>query len=308
MKKCKWSVIKNVLILGCYIIYALKNTFIGILFAMLWASAAVATKTGVASVQPLVLGNIRFFIAGIFLLSVTYLFQKGEHYRLPKGKEWRQLSIFGFLNTTLYLGLYVYAMKYSAAGIGSLAVSTTPLLIVIFSALFIGRFPQKKEIAGMILGMTGVGLATLPLLEGSITTIPGIVLLLLSMIAVAGASVYYARVKWSLPPLLINGWQVLLGGVFQLPLTLFTMERVANTWDTQFWYSVIWLSLAVSVVGLICWFYLLMIDTVKASFWLFLCPVFGFFYAWLLLGEPITWFTVAGTIMVLAGLLISRKN
>jgi drug/metabolite transporter (DMT)-like permease len=294
--------------LGCYIIEVLKNIFIGILFAMLWASAAVATKTGVASVQPLVLGNIRFFIAGIFLLSVTYLFQRGKQYRLPQGKEWLQLSVFGFLNTTLYLGLYVYAMKYSAAGIGSLAVSTTPLLIVIFSAVFMGRLPKRKEITGMILGMAGVGLATLPLLEGSITTIPGVVLLLLSMVAVAGASVYYAHVKWLLPPLLINGWQVLLGGIFQIPFTIASLDVSANTWDARFWYSVLWLSLAVSVVGLICWFYLLMIDTVKASFWLFLCPVFGFIYAWVLLGEPITWYTWTGTILVLAGLMISRKT
>ncbi len=294
--------------MGSYTFNTLKNTFIGILFAMLWASAAVATKVGVVAVQPLVLGNIRFFIAGIFLLTVTYLFQKDERYRLPKGKEWRQLSIFGFLNTTLYLGLYVIAMKYSAAGIGSLAVSTTPLLIVIFSALFMGRFPRPLEIVGMILGMAGVGIATIPLLKGSITSPAGIALLLLSMIAVAGASVYYARIKWSLPPLLINGWQVLLGGIFQLPLTLYTMDLKANVWDERFWYPVLWLSLAVSVVGLICWFYLLTIDTVKASFWLFLCPVFGFFYAWYLLDEPITWYTFAGTAMVLAGLLMSRKT
>lgn len=288
-------------------INVLKNTVIGVLFAMLWASAAVATKIGVESVQPLVLGNIRFFIAGIFLLAFSYLFRKGENYRLPRGKEWWQLSIFGFLNTTLYLGLYVFAMKFSAAGIGSLAVSTTPLLIVIFSAFFMKRFPNLKEISGMFLGMLGVGIATIPLLQDSITSVLGIVLLMLSMIAVAGASVYYAQVKWLLPSILINGWQVLLGGIFQLPVTMYMMEYSVNAWDSRFWYSVLWLSLAVSVVGLICWFYLLMIDTVKASFWLFLCPVFGFIYAWILLGEPITWYTWLGTVLVLSGLVISRK-
>jgi drug/metabolite transporter (DMT)-like permease len=286
----------------------LKNIVIGILFALLWASAAVATKIGVLSVQPLVLGNIRFFIAGIVLLVLTYLFSKKDNVRWPSLQEWQQLSIFGFLNTTLYLGLYVYAMKHSAAGIGSLAVSTTPLLIVIMSALFMKRLPSNFELIGMVLGMTGVAVATLPLLEGQVTSILGIVLLLLAMVAVAGASVYYARTKWTLSPLLINGWQVLLGGIFQLPITLVTMDRSANSWNSSSINAVLWLSLAVSVIGLICWFYLLALDAVKASFWLFLCPVFGFFYAWYLLGEPITSYTWAGTALVLSGLYLSKKR
>ena len=40
------------------------------------------------------------------------------------------------------------------------------------------------------------------------------------MVAVSAASVYYATVQWELPNLLINGWQVFLGGVFLLPVTL----------------------------------------------------------------------------------------
>lgn len=286
----------------------MKNSLIGLLFASLWASAAVATKIGVVAVQPLVLGNIRFFMAGVVLLLSTYTFSKSTNVRWPTQQEWKQLSIFGFLNTTLYLGLYVYAMKYSAAGIGSLAVSTTPLFIVLFSALFIKRPPKFLEIVGLVMGVAGVTVATLPLLEGQVTSLLGITLLLLAMIAVAGASVYYARVKWELSPLLINGWQVLLGGIFQLPITLAAFDSSLNQWSVSFLYSVLWLSLAVSVIGLICWFYLLSLDPVKASFWLFLCPVFGFFYAWILLDEPISWYTWAGTCLVLGGLYLSKRH
>jgi probable blue pigment (indigoidine) exporter len=41
---------------------------------------------------------------------------------------------------------------------------------------------------------------------------------------------------------------------------------------------------------------------VKASMWLFLCPISGFVYARLFVGEPITGYTFAGTALVLAGL------
>lgn len=274
---------------------------------MLWASASVATKFGILSVPPLVLANIRFFLAGFVLLSFGYIFNKS--YKLPNAREWKHLAIFGLLNTTVYLGLYVCAMKYTAAGIGSLATSTNPLLIVLLSSWLIGRKPSKEEVFSIIIGMAGIGIATYPLLKDSSTTIMGISLLMLSMVSVSFASVYYARVKWTLPNILINGWQVALGGIFLLPFTFSFSDLSSIQMDNRLIFSALWLSLAVSVIGLICWFYLLKIDTVKASLWLFLCPLFGFFYAWWLMNEPITMYTVAGTLLVIFGLYLGqRKN
>jgi len=284
-----------------------KNILIGLVFSILWASASVATKFGVQSASPLILANVRFFIAGILLLGFSYLFKKDPFYRLPDRNEFRQLALFGFLNTTLYLGLYVCAMKYTAAGIGSLAVSVNPLIIILLSAWWLRRKPAMAEWLGIVLGMAGVAVATYPLLRESFTTITGITLLLISMVAVSAASVYYATIKWTLPNLLINGWQVMLGGIFLLPFTIVFSDFSAMHWDMTFWGSVLWLSLAVSVVGLICWFYLLRLDTVRASLWLFLCPLFGFFFAWWLMDESITMYTVVGTLLVIAGLYAGQK-
>ena len=169
----------------------MKTILAGLLFAMLWASASVATKFGILSAPPLVLGNLRFFIAGTVLLGYCYLISRGKAYRLPNRTEWRQLAIFGFLNTTVYLGMYVMAMKYTAAGIGSLATSTNPLLIVLLSSWLMGRRPAKEEILSIIIGMTGIGLATYPLLKSANTSIFGVTILMLSMVAVSFASVYF---------------------------------------------------------------------------------------------------------------------
>ncbi len=42
--------------------------------------------------------------------------------------------------------------------------------------------------------------------------------------------------------------------------------------------------------------------------WLFLCPLFGFFFAWWLMGEPVTVYTIAGTILVIAGLYAGQRS
>jgi drug/metabolite transporter (DMT)-like permease len=199
-------------------------------------------------------------------------------------------------------------MKFAAAGIGSLATSINPLLIVLFSSWLMGRRPAKEEILSIIISMAGIGIATYPLLKDSSTSLLGLLLLALSMISVSFASVYYARVKWELPNILINGWQVAIGGVFLLPATLFFGDFSSVIVDKHLIFSVLWLSIAVSVLGLICWFYLLKIDTVKASLYLFLCPLFGFIYAWWLMNEPITAYTITGTLLVLLGLYLGQRK
>src|SRR5690606_34486026 len=102
--------------------------------------------------------NSRFFIAGFLLLAYSFLNKKKTQYRLPTNQEWKHLAIFGLFNTTLYLGLYVYAMKYTAAGIGSLAVSTNPLIIVLLSSWWMGRKASLKEWLSILLGIIGIGI------------------------------------------------------------------------------------------------------------------------------------------------------
>lgn len=283
----------------------IKNLLSGILFAMLWASASVATKIGILSAQPLVIGNFRFLIAATLMLGYSYLFQKN---RLPKGVEWKQLAIYGFLNVTIYLGCFVIAMKHVSAGIGSLAAATNPLIISILSAFWIGRSVKKTEIFGLFFGITGVGIATYPLLKNSFADVEGLIILSISMISYSVGTVYYSSQKWELPLLVINGWQVLLGGILLVPITLFFTDWANNTYDLRFWSSVFWLVIPVSIGAVQLWLYLLKKDPVKASLWLFLCPIFGFAYASFLLDEPITSYTYIGTLLVIVGLYLAQKE
>lgn len=278
----------------------------GILFAMLWASASVATKFGVQSAAPLVLATVRFLIAGGGMLLVAYGFQKGNP--MPVGEEWKRLTIFAALNTTIYLGLFVLALKQVSAGIGSLSTATNPLFITLMSAIFLRRPLHWREAAGLGLGLIGVCVAAYPLLGQAYATVEGLLILLGSMLSISAATVYYARFNWRLPNLVINGWQVLIGGLLILPITLLTTDISATTFDRQFWASVAWLIGPVSVVALQLWFRLVRADTVKASLWLFLCPIFGFAYSSLLLGEPITLYTILGTILVVGGLGLGRQT
>src|ERR1041385_3031862 len=191
--------------------------FAGFLFAALWASASIAGKFGLRSAEPLTLFTIRFLLAGTILLAYAAIAKK---WQTPSKKEWLQLVIFGAFNTTLYLGIFILALGDVAAGITTLMIALNPLLISLLSSLWIRRPVASREWISIILGMIGVAIATFPLFEDGYATLGGILLLLLSMLTYSIGAVYYASVKWTLNRSVINGWQVLIGGLLLLPFTL----------------------------------------------------------------------------------------
>jgi probable blue pigment (indigoidine) exporter len=282
----------------------MKNNIIGFVFAMLWASASVATKLGLLSAQPLMIANVRFFIAAFLMLLGAHVLKK---YRLPERDEWVPILIYGLLNVTIYLGLYVLAMQELSAGVGSLSVGINPLMISILSGLWMKRAIKRSEWMGLILGIIGVSIVVYPLLLTSYITLKGLILITLSLLAYSVGTVYYSSQTWRLPSLAINAWQVLLGGICLLPFTYCLTNFENNHYDARFWYAVAWL-VFVSIAAVQMWLYLLKVDTVKASLWLYLCPTFGFIYAKLIMDEPITLFTIVGTLLVILGLYIGQKK
>jgi drug/metabolite transporter (DMT)-like permease len=279
---------------------------IGLLFSALWASASAAGKIGLRSVEPLLLFNVRFALAGSLMLLYAHLVQRKP---FPKLHDWKKLITFGALNTTLYLGFFILAIRQVSAGIGSLATATNPLLISILAALWMRRKIKITEWFSIALGLLGVGVATYPLLQNSTATVQGLLLMLASMLSYSIGTLYYSRVDWGLPTVVINAWQVFIGGILLLPFTfLFHKNGFPNQFNLSFWGAELWLVIPVSIISVQFWLYLLKIDAVKASLWLFLCPVFGFAYANILLNEPITICTVIGTALVIFGLYLGQKE
>ncbi len=282
----------------------MKRLFTGLAFASLWGSASVATKIGLRVAQPLTISNTRFFVAGILMLLFAFLIKKE---RAPQRHEWKPLIIYGALNVTIYLSAFIFAMTQITPGIGTLGVATCPLIISVLNAVWLRQKIVWNIWLGLFIGLLGVGIATYPLLKNAAATPFGILLLGFSMCSYSVGTVYYQSQNWTLPRLSINGWQVFFGGVLLLPFTVFLFDESLNNCNTTFWFSTLWLAIPVSIAAVQLWLFLLKVEPLRASLWLFLCPIFGFLYANIFTGEPITIFTVIGTIFVIIGLYLGKK-
>ena len=223
--------------------------------------------------------------------------------RLPRGKEWKQLALYGLLNNSVYLGLFVLAMQQVSPGLGTLSVATNPVFINLLTSIFLRKPLKVVTVIALVLCMVGVVLAAWPLLQNSTATPAGLLILLVGMVSYSIGVFYFSRADWGgLHLMTINGWQVLMGGVFLLPLALLTYRPVLNHWNGDAWGGILWLAIMVSIGAVQLWLYLLREDAARASFWLFLCPVFGFLIANVVTGEPITVFTVGGMVLVIGGI------
>ncbi len=283
----------------------MKQILAGLTFAALWGSGSVAIKLGLTVSQPLVLMSTRFLIAALLMLGISLLVNKD---RLPNRNEWTPLLLGGVLSMAIYPSIFVYAMKQVTPGIGTLASATCPLIISVLNAVWLRQKITWNIWAGLFVGLVGVSAATYPLLLNAHATPTGVILLTIGMLCYSVATVYYQSINWELPRLNINGWQVLIGGTVLLPFAAFLYESESNQFNTSFWIPALWLAIPISILAVQTWLYLLKTEPTKASLWLFLCPIFGFFYASLLTNEPITAYTVVGTVLVIAGLYLGKRE
>lgn len=279
----------------------------GVLFAILWASATAATKFGIRSVEPLLLACIRFLLVGGLLTGFVYIIRAGK-FRLPTKKEFKHLFVLGLLNITLYIAAFVMAVKVVSAGLVSLFNAMPPLVIILLSAIWLKRPVLRKEWVGICLAMAGLAIAAIPNLQNSHATIGGIIILLLGQVALATGSTYYAGFKLELPRLVINAWQTAIGGLLLIPLAFFNRHNIYLVTDSNFYWSLGWLIIPVSVIAYGLWLHLLQKDAVKAGMWLFVTPVLGYVLAVWLLREKVTVYAIVGALMVIAGVSIAKRK
>lgn len=278
----------------------------GLLFAALWPSASTATKIGLTVAQPLVIALVRFAFASAIMLFIAHAIKR---YRLPTGKEWNQIAIYGLLNITIYLGCYVIAMQTITAGIGSLAVATNPVFISFLSVLFLKKKMTLSIILSLIVCTLGVVCAAWPLFSDATVTANGLLILLFSMLSYSVAAIYFSFKKWNdLSLFTINGWQTFFGGLFILPVTLLFYKGEQNHFTKTFFLSLVWLVIPVSIIAVQLWLWLLSINPVRAGLWLFLCPLFGFVFAAWWMKDKISLYTITGVLLVITGLLLSKIN
>ncbi len=258
-----------------------------------------------AGLDAITLMTLRMLFALPFFLVVAFWLQRQTHIPTPTRRELGLIAVLGILGFYLASLLDFSGLAYIPAGLERLILFLYPTLVVLFSALFYRRPVTLRERGALTMSYLGIVVVFLQ----PLAVVP--VRLWLGVALVFGSAVVFALY------LMLSGAQVRRSG--SIAYTAYAMTAASLAAGVHFGIShpVSALELPLQVYGLALLMALLStvlpaflmhagihrIGAGRASIMGSTGPVATLFLAWWLLGEPLTLVQMAGTAMILAGVV-----
>ena len=192
------------------------GTFLTIAGGILWGISGVCGQFLFQSkdVTASWLVPLRLVTAGFLLLCYYLIRDKGKAFDIWKTKRNRiDIIIYGLAGMMLCQYSYFQTIEWSNAGTATVIQYLGPALIVVWVCLQTRRLPEKKEVLGVILAVTGIFLIAT---HGNPTTLAlsqkALIMGLISAVSVVIYTVKPARMQAEFDTPLILAWGMLIGG------------------------------------------------------------------------------------------------
>jgi drug/metabolite transporter (DMT)-like permease len=275
------------------------------LFCLLWSFAFVAGKVGVTDCPPLILLAARFSLAGLLILAVTAL--RRERWDMT----WRDAAVFALLgvaNNALYLGLGYTGLQTVSAGLGGLIVSANPVFTAVFAALLLKEPLTWRKVAGLLLGIVGVGFIVWHRLGVGTDSFHGILFTLAALASIVGGTILFKLLAPKGSLWIGNGIQNLVAGIVLVPFALTLADVGDIVPSARLVGAFAFLVLGGSILAYLLWFHLLKVcGASAASAWHFVMPPLSMLFAWMVLGEHVTLRDMLGIIPVALGIYLVTR-
>jgi drug/metabolite transporter (DMT)-like permease len=269
---------------------------------VVWGSTYLAIRIVVregSGFPPFAAASSRFLVAGGLIMLWGLLSKKQMK---PNREEVLTMVLAGVLMLSLGNGMVNWAEQRADSGLAALLVAAVPIWTILIDAALDRKLPSLLLIGSILVGFGGIALLAVPgIVGGEPAEVISILALLLAGLTWALGSVRQTRKSVSLDPFINSGYQMLFGGVGLILFSLMNKEPVptprADAWFA--WgYLVIFGSIAAYSA------YVIALKTLPIQLvmtYTYVNPVIAVLLGWLILGEPITWWTVGGTALVLLG-------
>ena len=288
----------------------MKARLVWLILCGIWGSTWLFIKLGLADLPPITFAGIRFVISCAILFPLVWL----RHLSLPKTRgEWILLVGTGVLSFSLNYGLVFWAEQYITSGLAALLQAMLPAFGLILAHIYV---PAERitlvKIAGVVLGVCGVGVVfSNQLAISGRLALAGCVGMVLSAFFAAYSNVLVKTHGRNLNPAVIAAFQMFFG---LIPLLLYgiTLEGnpVSFRWTAIAVLSLLYLAVVGSVVAFLLYYWLMQnMDVTKTMLISLVTPVVAVILGMIVLDEQLSWRTLVGGAMIIAGIgfIVVRK-
>jgi drug/metabolite transporter (DMT)-like permease len=267
----------------------------------------------VERLPPILLAGVRFTVAGSVLL--VFCAATGRSIRVG-AQRLARLAFIGFLLLGVSNAVLAWAELYVPTGLAALIVAIVPIWFLVVERFLLpvpDRVPATG-IAGIALGLAGMLVLVWPRLS---VTHPLGRWELIACLALVGSSFTWAfgsvlSKRWHLgvDPLVASGWQMTCAGIIDTMAALVLGDHRRATWSATAMGATLYLVVFGSWVGYSAYVWLLRhVATAKVSTYAYVNPIVAVFLGWLVLGESVDRFILAGAaIIVTAVALVTRAE
>ena len=275
---------------------------------LLWGTTYLAIRVGLETLHPMIFAGLRFLTAGILLFGYVRLVRKE---RLPKGREWFDLSLIGILLLILGNGLVVWAEQWLPSGLAALLVATSPFWVAGFQLMNTeGERLSIRALLGMLLGFAGLLLLVAPDLFGSALGsgyLFGVIAIQIACAAWSGGSVYAKRRRVGTSPLMGSAIQMLIGGLIMIVAATFMGEWHTLRFSPRSAIAFSYLVIFGSIVAYGCYTYAVQtLPLSLVSTYAYINPLIAVILGWAILREPLSWRVLISAAVILAGVAMVK--
>jgi drug/metabolite transporter (DMT)-like permease len=265
-----------------------------------------AYKLASKSFGPATTNLIRFVLAAVMLLVIA-------RRRLPTAREHiRQLVLIGMFGIGLMAVFMGIGVDRGSATIGSIVVGLEPIGVALAGVLLVGDTPSRRSLVALVVGFTGALVASGIFTEhsGPSPVVP-IILLLGTLVTFSIYTAFVRRVGRGVDPLAVAAVTQVGALFFVIPACLFDvidggMLRGDSVTPKAFG-AVIFLGFGSGIAYLLLCVVLSNQPSNRVAVTMFLTPLFGVIFSWLVVGEHLHVRDAVGGALVLLAVWISER-
>ncbi|GAB4093826.1 DMT family transporter [Flaviaesturariibacter terrae] len=285
-----------------------KALFALALICFFWGTTWIAARQGVKYMPALQMAGLRQLFAGLCL--VGYFIVKRAPW--PTKAQWRTIAMLGFLNFFLSNALSTWGVRFIPGGLGAIIGAIYPIWLVLIGLATRSARLTLQTGLGMLLGFGGICIIFYEHLHELVNPAFrfGILLSVASTWSWAFGTLYTKKHAANFNPYFSFGLQLVLSGT----VLLGGMQATGNSipladipW--QSWTAIWYLVFFGSVITFAAFIYALQnLPTTQVSLYAYINPVVAVLLGALLIGEPLSLFIGAGTLVTLYGVFLVNRS
>jgi drug/metabolite transporter (DMT)-like permease len=288
----------------------MKARLVWLVLCGIWGSTWLFIKLGLEDLPPITFAGIRFIISS----AILFVLIRARNISLPrKSRDWLLLAFTGVLSFSLNYGLVFWGEQYISSGLAAVLQSTLPAFGLVIAHVHLpGERMTWVKTIGVVLGIVGVAVVfsnQLAIAGGK--ALAGCVALVLSAFFAAYSNVLVKAHGKNLEPAILAAGQMFFG-LIPLMLVGFFLEGnpFAFRWTPMALVSMFYLAVVGSVIAFLLYYWLVHnMDVTKSMMIALVTPVVAVVLGMVVLGEELSWRTIVGGLMIMAGigLIVVRK-